>query len=109
MLLLEETPWVLTARNENKRITQLAELLDRAKCVKMQYRALTKLLALQNDDGGFPWEKRNGQQHRTDTLGSRMLCPIIHAKLLGDNESLVRLRSEAINFLNKKIAGVLPE
>ena len=25
--------------------------------------------------------------------------------LLGDNESLVRLRSEAINFLNKKIAG----
>jgi len=38
MLLLEETPWVLSARNENERITQLAELLDRAKCVKMQYR-----------------------------------------------------------------------
>lgn len=105
MLLLEETPWVLTARNENKRITQLAELLDRAKCVKMQYRALTKLLALQNDDGGFPWKKGMGSNIEQTLSVLECYAQLYTQNLLGDNESLVRLRSEAINFLNKKIAG----
>ncbi len=105
ILLLEETPWALTARNENERITQLAELLDQEKCVKMQYQALTKLLALQNDDGGFPWKKGMGSHIEQTISVLECYAQLYMQNLLGDNESLVQLRSEAMNFLNEKIAG----
>ena len=56
-MLLEETPWVMAAKNETEQKRQIALLFDlnNQKNKKQQY--LDKLLALQMPSGGFSWFK----------------------------------------------------
>lgn len=105
MILLEETPWLLEARNENERMTRLIRLLDPKHCTEAQRQSLEQLLALQNDDGGFPWRK-GMESHIGQTL-SVMECYInlYRQNLLHENESHVQLYSRAMSYLSRNIAG----
>lgn len=105
MLLLEETPWLLEARHENERIEQLSALLDRERCATAQYRALEQLLALQNDDGGFPWRK-GMESHIGQTLPVMESYVHLHRQnLLREDESQVQLYSRAMSYLSRNLAG----
>ncbi len=54
-LMLEETPWVLDAKDETERKKRVALLFDLNKMGNELARALKKLEKMQTPNGGFPW------------------------------------------------------
>ena len=54
-VVLEETPWVLQAKNETERKRRIALLFDLNRMSNELTRAFDKLEKMQNPDGGFPW------------------------------------------------------
>ncbi|MCX6295881.1 MAG: MG2 domain-containing protein [Bacteroidetes bacterium] len=54
-LMLEETPWVLDAKDETERKKRVALLFDLNKMGNELAQALKKLEKLQSPNGGFPW------------------------------------------------------
>jgi hypothetical protein len=54
-LMLEETPWVLDAKDETERKKRVALLFDLNKMSNELTRALTKLEKMQASNGGWPW------------------------------------------------------
>jgi len=54
-LLLEETPWVMAAKDETEQRRQLALLFDLNQQKNQQRRYWDKLIALQQPSGGFAW------------------------------------------------------
>lgn len=55
--ILSETPWVMEAANEAERKRRIALLFDVRRMSAEENRALTRLLELQNGDGGWSWFK----------------------------------------------------
>jgi uncharacterized protein YfaS (alpha-2-macroglobulin family) len=53
--LLQETPWVLNAKNESQRKRNVALLFDLNRMALEQQRALKKVAEAQLSNGGFPW------------------------------------------------------
>ncbi|MDR2010634.1 MAG: hypothetical protein LBQ22_09150 [Bacteroidales bacterium] len=56
-LLLEETPWLLNAKNETERKHRLGLLFDLNKMTQERNSALRKLRETQQYNGGWPWFK----------------------------------------------------
>jgi uncharacterized protein YfaS (alpha-2-macroglobulin family) len=54
-ILLEETPWVLNAKDESQRKRNVALLFDLNRMAHEQERALKKILQAQTGNGGFSW------------------------------------------------------
>ena len=54
-VMLEETPWVLHAKNESERKKRIGLLFDFNRMSNEMNRAFNQLKKVQNDDGGFPW------------------------------------------------------
>jgi uncharacterized protein YfaS (alpha-2-macroglobulin family)/predicted DCC family thiol-disulfide oxidoreductase YuxK len=85
-LLLQETPWVVNAQNEQARKRQIAVLFDLNRMAGELGHALTKLEQMQTPNGGFPWfdgmpDSRWITQHivagmgHLDKLGVRTMRP----------------------------------
>jgi uncharacterized protein YfaS (alpha-2-macroglobulin family) len=55
--LLEETPWVLAAKNENEQRKNLSMLFDVLRLEKESEKSLATLEQLQSPNGGFVWFK----------------------------------------------------
>jgi uncharacterized protein YfaS (alpha-2-macroglobulin family) len=53
--LLEETPWVLQAKDESQRKRMVGTLFDLNRMANEQERALEKITKAQSGDGGFSW------------------------------------------------------
>jgi hypothetical protein len=54
-ILLEETPWVMRARDENERKERLVLLFDMERMAREEASSLKKLQELQRQDGAWPW------------------------------------------------------
>jgi uncharacterized protein YfaS (alpha-2-macroglobulin family) len=54
-ILLEETPWILDAKDESERKRRVAELFEVNQLARSQEKALHLLSKKQNSDGGFGW------------------------------------------------------
>jgi uncharacterized protein YfaS (alpha-2-macroglobulin family) len=54
-VMLEETPWVMSAQSETERKKRLGLLFDLNRMSDELSRAFRKLEKMQNSDGGFPW------------------------------------------------------
>lgn len=54
-VLLQETPWVMEARNETERKKRIALLFDLNRMADEQQSALRKLQQMQAPNGGWPW------------------------------------------------------
>ncbi|MDR0795298.1 MAG: hypothetical protein LBE79_04485 [Tannerella sp.] len=54
-VMLEETPWVLQAKNESERKKRIGLLFDLNRMSNELTRAFNQLNKVQNPDGGFPW------------------------------------------------------
>ncbi len=55
--LLEETPWVMEAKNENEQKKNIAILFDLVRLGKEKNASLNKLREMQSSNGGFTWFK----------------------------------------------------
>ncbi len=104
-VLLEETPWVLQAKNEAEQKRNIALLFDMVKMSEQLNSSLEKLKQMQLSNGGFVWFK-GGPDDRYMT--QYIITGIGHLKKLnayaaGQENKLKQILATAIPYLDKKI------
>jgi uncharacterized protein YfaS (alpha-2-macroglobulin family) len=121
-ILLEETPWVLEAKNESQHKKNIALLFDIARMSNELTGTLNKLISMQSEDGSFVWYKggppdRYMTQYIISGIGHLRNLDAIPSNSTGEINNFTR---KAINYLdqsirkdydqirknNKKIAGI---
>jgi uncharacterized protein YfaS (alpha-2-macroglobulin family) len=103
--LLQETPWVLDAQNENQQKKNIALLFDMVKMSSEMDKAFNKLKEMQVSNGGFVWFK-GGRDDRYMT--QYIITGIGHLRklnaLTGDAYQKIKpIVDKAIVYLDKKI------
>lgn len=103
--LLQETPWVLAAQNENQQKKNIALLFDMVRMSAERQKAFNKLKEMQSSNGGFTWFK-GGPDDRYMT--QYIATGIGHLRkleaLTGDNyQSIKTIIDKAVPYLDKKI------
>lgn len=104
-VLLEETPWVLQAKNEAEQKRNIALLFDMIKMNEQLNSAYDKLKQMQSSNGGFVWFT-GGPDDRYIT--QYIVTGIGHLKKLngiakGQEAKLKAILSTAIPYLDRKI------
>ncbi|MDR0207255.1 MAG: hypothetical protein LBI45_08385 [Bacteroidales bacterium] len=104
-LLIEETPWLLNAKNESERKRNIGMLFDLNRLANENHTAIKKLSEIQTGSGGFPWFKGMREnwyitQHIVGGFG--------HLNKLGvnnpTNEETVRnILQKAVQFIDKEL------
>ena len=103
--LLEETPWVLEAKNEQQQKKNIALLFDMVRLAKEKASTLQKLKDMQLDNGGFSWFK-GGKDDRYMT--QYIITGIGHLKKLNalSNEDLAGLKpiiEKSLQYVDARI------
>ena len=104
-VLLEETPWVLEAQNENQQKKNIALLFDMVRMSNEMESSLTKLKDMQSPNGGFVWFK-GGPDDRFIT--QYIMTGIGHLKKLNaltkdQDQKLLSIINAAIPYLDRKL------
>jgi len=100
-ILLQETPWVLQAKNDEQQKKNLALLLDLKKMTDELKSILEKLKQMQSPNGGFVWFK-GGPDNATIT--QYIVSGIGHLKKLGvKTDPLKPVLQAAIPYLDRQI------
>lgn len=103
--LLEETPWVLHAKDESQRKRNVALLFDLNRMANEQERALDKIVKAQNSSGGFSWfpgfpEDRYMTQHIISGMGH---LDVLGVKSVREEARTWRMVESAIDYLDRQI------
>jgi len=103
--LLEETPWVMDAQNENQQKKNIALLFDMVKMGSEMDKAFNKLQEMQSENGGFVWFK-GGPDDRYIT--QYIITGIGHLRKLNtlSSDSYQKIKTiidKGIVYLDKKI------
>ncbi len=104
-VILQETPWVMDAKNETERKQRVALLFDLNRMDNELETSLRKLRQQQSSNGGWPWfqgmpESRNMTQNIVTGFG--------HLKQLGvtdamNNQETSQMLNLAIRYLDQRI------
>ena len=105
-ILLEETPWVLDAKNETAQKKNIALLFDMMRMSRELNSSFEKLKQLQSENGGFVWFK-GGPNDRYMT--QYILTGLGHLKKLGalnavQQQQWAPVINAAIVYLDKQIS-----
>jgi hypothetical protein len=103
-MLLEETPWVLAAKDETEQKRQIALLFDRNMQKNQAQQYLDKLISLQMPSGGFSWFKGMGESRyitQEIVLNLGRLRKIVGEKVLASYSLPL---TSALNYLDLEIA-----
>ncbi|WP_345955200.1 alpha-2-macroglobulin family protein [Mucilaginibacter sp. PAMB04168] len=105
-VLLEETPWLRDAANEQEQKKRIALLFDLNKLSYEQDAALEKLQKQQLSGGGFPWfggtsPDRYITQHIIAGIGQLYNLKVI----LPANTKLANIRNNAIRYLDAELVN----
>ncbi len=105
--LLEETPWVMQAKNESQRKRTVALLFDLNRMAEEQDRALTKVINAQASSGGFSWfpgmpEDRYMTQHIVSSLGH---LDVMGVKSVQSKKGVQNLIKSALQYMDSKIVS----
>lgn len=103
--LLEETPWVLQAKNENEQKKNIAILFDMVRLAREKESTLKKLKEMQSSNGGFTWFK-GGPDDRFIT--QYIITGIGHLRKLSalsatDEAALQPILAKAIPYLDARL------
>lgn len=103
-ILLEETPWIMDAKNESEQRQQLLLLFDENRSANLTSSALSKLKELQKQDGGWSWFK--GMQSSISITqwllyGMGQLENMGVEDLTGISKDM---QTEALSFIDRKFA-----
>ena len=99
-ILIEETPWVLDAKNESERKRRIAELFEVNQLARNQEKALHLLSKKQNIDGGFGWF---GGNRSNIYITQHIVAGFGHLKQLGIDvpDKADRMVDRALDFLDR--------
>lgn len=99
-IVLQQTPWVMEAKNETEQMKQIASLF--ADSVRGQQENIEQLKSFQNEDGGFSWFK-GGRSDRYIT--QKILIGIgrlIEMKII-DEEELEELVENGLEYTHEQL------
>jgi uncharacterized protein YfaS (alpha-2-macroglobulin family) len=102
-VLLEETPWVMQAKNEAEQKRNIALLFDLVRMSNEEAKAISKLHELQSTNGGFVWFK-GGPDDRYMT--QYIMTGVGHLKKLKvntKNDLLEEMVKKALPYLDQRI------
>ncbi len=104
-VLLQETPWVLDAKNETERKKRIALLFDFNKMDNELANNLQKLVKAQVSNGGFPWfpgmpESRYITQYIVSGMGHLNELGITSINEYNDVQNMIK---NAINYLDGQL------
>lgn len=104
-VLLEETPWVLDAKDETERKKRVAMLFDLNRMATEMDRAMQKLKQGQAPSGGWPWFK-GMRENRFIT--QYIVCGFAHLERLGvidaEKDNIIwSMLKEAVPYLDRQI------
>lgn len=105
--LLEETPWVLQAKDESQRKRMVGVLFDLNRMAGEQERALDKIVKAQDGSGGFSWfpgfpPDRYMTQHIVAGLGH---LDVLGVKSIREDDRIHRMLINAVEFMDSRIIG----
>ena len=103
--LLEETPWVLQAKDETQRKRNVALLFDLNRMGNDQERAMEKVKKAQTSSGGFTWfpgmpEDRYMTQHIIAGLGH---LDVMGVKSVRENNETWAMTTKALGYLDREM------
>lgn len=101
-VLLEETPWVLEAKNETEQKQRLSLLFDLNRNQNLMRTAIDKLQELQTDEGGWSWIKGF---YSSRSITQYMLYGFGCLDNLSANQSdtaIVAMREKAVNYIDRQ-------
>lgn len=104
-VILQETPWVLDAQNEEQSKRNLAVLLDMNRMSQELDKALTKTIKAQSSNGGWPWfpgmpESRYITQHIITGMGHLDHLGIKDVK---ENHKVWQMVKKGVDYLDGEI------
>ncbi len=103
--LLEETPWVLQAKDESQRKRSVALLFDLNRMANEMDRALTKVLKAQKSSGGFTWfpgfpEDRYMTQHIVAGMGH---LDVLGVKAVRADNATWNMVNNALRYIDREM------
>ncbi|HEY8935173.1 MAG TPA: alpha-2-macroglobulin family protein, partial [Cyclobacteriaceae bacterium] len=103
--LLEETPWVLQAKDESQRKRALGLLFDLNRMGNEMERALDKVLKAQESSGGFSWfpgfpEDRYMTQHIVGAMGH---LDVMDVKSIRNDHRTWNMINSAVDYMDNKL------
>ncbi|HOX82803.1 MAG TPA: MG2 domain-containing protein [Chryseolinea sp.] len=103
--LLEETPWVLHAKDESQRKRNVGLLFDLNRMANEQDRALDKITKAQNSSGGFSWfpgfpEDRYMTQHIISGMGH---LDVLGVKSVREESRTWSMITSGVGYLDRQI------
>ncbi|MCC8170296.1 MAG: alpha-2-macroglobulin [Parabacteroides sp.] len=103
-ILLEETPWVLAAKNETEQKQQLSLLFNINHAENLQRQALDKLAALQAGEGGWSWYKGMPASPAITLYILKGMSQLTHLGAVEFGEQEKQMQIRALDFLDKNTA-----
>jgi len=102
-ILLQETPWVLDAKNETEQKQRLSLLFDLNTQKENSAEMMSKLRELQLPDGSFPWFTRmSGSRHITTYL-LEQLSRLSKLGAVEYDSEIKQMQVRALNYLDREI------
>ncbi|MFN5912273.1 MAG: alpha-2-macroglobulin family protein [Bacteroidota bacterium] len=104
-VILQETPWLLDAKNESERKKRIALLFELHKMERQLDRALSKLEKMQVSNGGWPWfpgmeDNRYITQHIVTGLGH---LDKLGVREIRENKRIWKMVVQAVNYLDARM------
>lgn len=103
--LLEETPWVLQAKDESQRKRMVGVLFDLNRMAAEQERALDKIVKAQDGSGGFSWfpgfpPDRYMTQHIVAGMGH---LDVLGVRAIREESRTYQMLTNAVEYLDGRI------
>jgi hypothetical protein len=95
--LLEETPWVMEAKNETEQKQQLANLFDLNRADYLNNRAIEKLKSFQTAEGGWSWFKG---LRPSSSITQWILYGLGEIKEWQKSEEIKMMTEKAVNYID---------
>jgi len=102
-VLLEETPWVLDAKNESEQMDRLSLLFDLNNTSMQTSMAINKLKELQNADGGWSWYKDMYSSRSVTQYILYGFTELIHLGAMQYPSDVKVMQMSALKYIDKKI------
>ncbi len=103
-VLLEETPWVLNAQDENQRKHNVALLFDLNRMSYERDNAFKKLQREQTLNGGWPWFKGMPESWYITQYIAEGIGHLKHLNVLTQNDNnVIKMGEQAVGFCDKQM------
>lgn len=102
-VLLEETPWVLEAKDETEQMERLSLLLDLNNSKNQADQAIVKLQELQREDGGRAWYKGMYSSRSITQYVLYGFTQLTHLNAVEYGENVKVMQMNALKYIDSQI------